>query len=205
MEKGVSLTIHTAIIIVLAILVLAIIAFFFITGTNPLTAMKYQSAFDRGCKIHLETGKKVDSILVDDLDGDGKPNTLLEACRLYFADSTLTPENCSEKCKQKFLFGFNVSGNGASGIPGDRLALGEICTANSDCASNRCDYKPDCDRSSRCSPFNPWGSGHPCSCRSGEGCYGDYCDDPHRNSCCNYNCDSGKCDIPGNTLVGTCS
>jgi len=135
MEKGISLTIHSVIIIVLAILVLAIIGFFFITGTDPLRAMKYQSAFDRGCKIHLETGRSADSILLDDLDGDGKPNTLLDACRLYFADSNLTPENCSQKCKQKFPFEFEApSGESQPTLKGPC----EKCSRNEECASGCC-------------------------------------------------------------------
>ena len=185
MEKGISLTIHSVIIIVLAILVLAIIGFFFITGTDPLRAMKYQSAFDRGCKIHLETGRSADSILLDDLDGDGKPNTLLDACRLYFANNDLTPENCSQKCKQKFPFEFEAP---SSGNQPYSKGLGEACDSDYECASGHCTYIDQQCRSEIKNCDNP-----PCTKACTNNKAGGEACGPYTETRCDFNCASGKC------------
>jgi len=203
MEKGISLTIHSVIIIVLAILVLVIIAFFFITGTDPLRAMKYQSAFDRGCKIHLETGRSADSILLDDLDGDGKPNTLLDACRLYFADSNLTPENCSQKCKQKFPFEFEAPSGEAPETPGSGTqpyskGLGEACSSDYECASGHCTYIDQQCRSEIKNCDNP-----PCTRACTNNKAGGEACGPYTETKCDFNCASGLCTCPAGS--GSCT
>lgn len=108
--KGISLPINSVIIIALAILVLALLGYMFITGTNPFVSVGYESALNNGCKIFLESNQSVEDIMVGDIDGDGNPDNLLTACQLYYSNETMEPGECEQRCRDRFPFGSGSSG-----------------------------------------------------------------------------------------------
>lgn len=100
--KGISLPINTVIIISLAILVLVFILFYFITGTKPFDYTKYENAIIQGCDIYMKTKMRPEEIEVGDINGDGLPENLLNICRVYYSNSSMSSDTCIEKCKERY-------------------------------------------------------------------------------------------------------
>ncbi len=103
--KGISLPVNSVIIIALAILVLVLLAYMFITGTNPFVSVGYESAVDNGCKTYLQSDQSVKSIMVGDINNDGNQDNLLTACRSYYSNESMEAEGCEQKCRDRFPFG----------------------------------------------------------------------------------------------------
>ena len=103
--RGVSLPVNTTIIIIMAILVLGVVTYFFISGTNPLKSASYEQAFNTGCKAYLDRGlspNQISEVKVGDINNDGEEENLLDVCRVYFSDSDMSAWECEQQCKKRF-------------------------------------------------------------------------------------------------------
>jgi len=100
--SGVSLPISSVIIIALCILVLVALAIYFVHGSKSLATTEYENAFSRGCDIYLKTFKNPEDIILDDVNNDAIPDSLLTVCRLYFSNPEMNSTECADKCRERF-------------------------------------------------------------------------------------------------------
>jgi hypothetical protein len=105
--KGISLPINTVIVVVIAILVLSIVVFFFVTGTNPFIFTKYESEFNKGCEIYVRTGQDIKNIVLGDVNLNGSNDNLLTVCRLRFSNKGMSKGDCENECKRRFPYNIN--------------------------------------------------------------------------------------------------
>ena len=164
--KGISLPVNSVIIIVLAILVLVLLGYMFITGTNPFVFVSYESALNNGCKVFLESGQSVDNILVGDLNKDGSSDSLLTACQLYYSNPDMDVDGCADRCRDRFPFGSGSSGGGGTDIPDDEtyIVCGSKCAEKATC-SWKINGDITCD-DKYCSGDNP--NNYNCRCKQVE-------------------------------------
>ncbi len=168
--KGIELPVNTVIIIVVGFLVLALIIYMVINGTDMSTVI-YQSAFNEGCRVYVEEGRLPSTIMLGDVTNDGKADSLLTVCRLHSLDSNMDEEGCMEKCRIVFPYGEIGSNGGSSTICPTGTEAMNYCSSTGDSCGGGC-Y---CSSGSTCAPLK----------NDGIGC-------GH-----SYECDSGCCNMPG--------
>ncbi len=180
--KGISLPVNTVVILTTAILVLVLIIYMIIQGTDT-SVITNQDAFNRGCRVYVETGQLPSTILLGDVTKDGKEDNLLTVCRLHYAVSDMDDEGCMEKCQKIFPYG-EIGGTGGSGggtsttcPTGDEAR--DYCFTSG--VGSSCGGNCYCSSTTACSPFK----------NDGATCNHDYeCKSP----CCNIGraCSAGK-------------
>ncbi len=95
--KGINLLVSS--VIILAILSLVFLGYIFSTGPIPPPSTRYRSAINNGCKIYLQSNQSVESIMVGDINNDGKQDNLLTACKLYYSNESMEAEGCEQICR----------------------------------------------------------------------------------------------------------
>jgi hypothetical protein len=111
MKKGIELPVNTTIVIALGFIVLVVLAVFLIRIFSQ-SDLSPENAINMGCRDYAlnpadpenpsEISEKLTSIILGDLTGDGLPNNLLDACRIYSKNPSLTPQGCIDICKSRF-------------------------------------------------------------------------------------------------------
>lgn len=100
--KGISLSINTVIIIVLAIIVLIFVVWFFTSQTSPIANfLEVQAAWQKGCYIYLQTGER-DPMIDMDIDNDGLDDNFFKICKAYFNRVDISLEDCLRQCEKEF-------------------------------------------------------------------------------------------------------
>ncbi|OYT43565.1 MAG: hypothetical protein B6U88_00680 [Candidatus Aenigmarchaeota archaeon ex4484_56] len=98
----VSLTINTVIILAISLMVMVAVLSMFFPNLFSMKSVQYQSAFDRGCKIYAEGTDAPENIILEDVTGDGEPDSLLAVCRLQFANPDMTSGECAARCQDMY-------------------------------------------------------------------------------------------------------
>jgi len=103
--KGVELPTNTIIALALGIFVLVLVVLYVSRGFNPLADASADSAVNQGCQKYAQMGgtpETVETIIVGDIDNDGKSDSLLKACQLSMNNPTMAKEACVNVCAGKF-------------------------------------------------------------------------------------------------------
>lgn len=100
--KGIELPVNSVIIIALAVMVLLMLAVFFMGGTTSLGSANLGTEWTQSCGILKSTYNcNADSLLsirTEDVTGDGVEDSLLDVCKLYFNKPEATKYFCRNKC-----------------------------------------------------------------------------------------------------------
>ncbi|RLJ00666.1 MAG: hypothetical protein DRP06_01610 [Candidatus Aenigmatarchaeota archaeon] len=148
--KGISLPINTVVILLAAFLVLVLIIYMIIQGTDT-SLITNQDAFNRGCRVYVETGQIPSTIILGDVTNDGNEDNLLTVCRLHYMDSNMDNEGCMKKCQKIFPYG-KIGGTGGSSTicPVGTEAI-NYCSATG--AGSSCGGNCYCSSGSTCAPL----------------------------------------------------
>ncbi len=186
--RGIGLPINTVIILTLAILVLVLIVYMIISGTD-ISPITYQDAFRAGCRVYVETGQSPSTIMLNDVTKDGKEDSLLSVCRLYYAVSDMDDEACAGRCKEVFSFG---GGSLTITCPTENNPcigrIGQSCCSKWNDDKSNCLRVSDtcyCSSETDCIPMK----------RNGELCTKSY---ECKSNCCGQIVDGNKCVTSGN-------
>ncbi len=176
--KGISLPVNTVIILTLAILVLILIVYMIINGTD-ISPITNQDALNRGCKVYIETSQPPSTIMIGDVTNDGKEDSLLSVCRLLYMNSSMDNEACAGRCRKLFPYSGTGSGGGGTSItcPTGDDARGYCSTSG---AGSSCGSNCYCSDSTTCYPLKDDGA----TCTK------------------SYECESNCCNIGGACGVG---
>jgi hypothetical protein len=104
-RKGVELPTNTMIVLILGIFVLVLVALYVSRSFNPMADASADSAVNQGCQKYAQMGSNpetVETLMVGDIDNDGKGDTLLKACQISMKNPTMTKEACVNVCASKF-------------------------------------------------------------------------------------------------------
>ena len=98
--KGIELPVNSVIVIALAIMVLLMMAAFFMNA--DVSSTNVESAWSQGCNVLKNTyncdASKVSSIIVTDITGDAVDDSLLAICRAKFKNNVASAHWCRNKC-----------------------------------------------------------------------------------------------------------
>jgi hypothetical protein len=101
--KGIELPTNTIIVLVMGLFVLILVSVWLVNGFKPLDDTRVESVLNEGCKkLAFDNSQKPEEIIAGDMNGDGKQDKLLDACRLYTKDMSLDSDKCINVCVKKF-------------------------------------------------------------------------------------------------------
>jgi hypothetical protein len=105
LRKGVELPTNTVIVLALGIFVLVLVVLYVARGFNPLADASADSAVNQGCQKYAQMGGSPEiagTLMVGDIDNDGKGDTLLKACQMSMKNPTMNAAECVNVCASKF-------------------------------------------------------------------------------------------------------